>query len=584
MKSINIPTRWTLTNFYNGLDPKIFIKQLEIIKETLIDLEHKENTVFLEEKELSTLSDLIRQIDKAESFYYCLTSEEIEPSILSTINTTISSLKSHTRSIISNWVDLIKSMNQQRFDHWSKNQIAQQFISTFPNVKIESKDNQESIVSNFAKETLKGYEDLYTQIRNNLKVRTDDVEEKELTFSKADNMAMNNQDPIKRTKVFEALNSTLKEQSNVFASIYNQMFGIRINVNKVNKEKDCLEKSLKMNGLSYTTLQTMWTVIDECLPNLIKFLEAKAREGNKEKISWHELMSSSEEVSHHIYFSKAVDNLTKALDKIDTNMSKFVNKAITNEWVDSGARDSKAPGGFCAPFLSSRESRISLNYDHSIDSARILAHELGHAWHFHQLKDSPSFQFLEERFEMTIAETSSIFFETAFIDYVIQDTKDFNIKKALIGWKIERSFNYLMSIRGAFLFEKRFYEERLNGPLSSSLIEEISLRAQEEVYGGSLTNYQPFVWIKYSQFYQSDVPFYNYPYTFGFLLSIGLLEQSKNKKEQFSLNYQAFLSQTGTLPVEQLINHHFNIDLSQPDFWRQSINRLLEDVDQYLEL
>jgi oligoendopeptidase F len=77
-----------------------------------------------------------------------------------------------------------------------------------------------------------------------------------------------------------------------------------------------------------------------------------------------------------------------------------------------------------------------------MDSARRLAHELGHAWHFYQIKDVPSLRFSEETFEMTMAETSSIFFETAFIDHVIQDTKDVAIRKAVLGWKIERSFNY----------------------------------------------------------------------------------------------------------------------------------------------
>ena len=80
-------------------------------------------------------------------------------------------------------------------------------------------------------------------------------------------------------------------------------------------------------------------------------------------------------------------------------------------------------GGFCAPFILEGESRISLNYDNSIDSARRLAHELGHAWHFQQIKNVPSLRFSEDTFEMSMAETSSIFFETAFIDYIIQNTK-----------------------------------------------------------------------------------------------------------------------------------------------------------------
>jgi oligoendopeptidase F len=183
---------------------------------------------------------------------------------------------------------------------------------------------------------------------------------------------------------------------------------------------------------------------------------------------------------------------------------------------------------------------------------------------------------------MTIAETSSIFFETVFIDFIIQNENDPALKKSLIGWKIERSLNYVLSIRGAFLFEKSFNEQRLKGPLSASQIEELSLQSQEVVYGGSLSSYEPFVWMKYEQFYQTDIPFYNYPYTFGFLLSLGLLDVSKEK--QFAQQFHDFLRETGTLPIENLVNKHFAIDLSTPYFWQQSVKRILNDIEQYSRL
>ena len=56
--------------------------------------------------------------------------------------------------------------------------------------------------------------------------------------------------------------------------------------------------------------------------------------------------------------------------------------AIESGWIDAEPRENKPPGGFCAPFFSEKESRISMRYDGSIDSVRVLAHELGHAWHF----------------------------------------------------------------------------------------------------------------------------------------------------------------------------------------------------------
>ncbi len=293
------------------------------------------------------------------------------------------------------------------------------------------------------------------------------------------NLAMSHPEPSKRHLVFKALNHTLETQANVFASIYNQMVGLRLNENRL-KNVDYLDESLKLNGISESTLKAMWHVVDSNSHELSKYLKIKAREVEKERLSWHDLMTSSQGVSHQIKFSQAIDRITKSLEGIDKNISEFVKEAISQGWVDAEQRNTKPLGGVCAPFIAEGESRISLSYDDSIDSARRLAHVLGHAWHFKQMKDVPSLRFSEETFEMTMAETSSIFFETAFIDYIIQNTNDGSIKKAILGWKIERSLNYLMSIRGAYLFENRFYECRKKGQLDVIQVEELSLQCQEK--------------------------------------------------------------------------------------------------------
>ena len=86
--------------------------------------------------------------------------------------------------------------------------------------------------------------------------------------------------------------------------------------------------------------------------------------------------------------------------------------------------------------------------------------------------------------------------------------------------------------------------------------------------------------MKYGQFYQASIPFYNYPYSFGFLLSIGLLELAK-ENPQFKQKFQGFLSETGILPLEQLFKKHFQTDLSEPAFWLQSVQRIIDDIEQY---
>ncbi|ASN05267.1 M3 family metallopeptidase [Virgibacillus necropolis] len=576
METFNTSVRWDLSNLLCGPDLERFECYLNSIKEKLTEIEEYSKTNILNNSELTMISQIIKNIESAESFYYCLTTENLDPSHLTSLNGFVSALKSQVSFILSNLQEDLSNMSENQLVNWSNN-INQKSLIVDLLKDAETTTKEEKVVSNFARETLGGLEDLYIQVRNNIKI--DPVKGgDEITFAEAINLALAHPEQSKRIQVFNELNKTLETQANIFASIYNQMVALRLNENKI-KKVDYLDESLKLNGISRPILNTMWNAVESNIQELSSYFKIKEEIGT-EKPSWHELMTSSQNESIQITFSQAVEEITKSLEKIDNNMCEFVRRTITQGWVDAEQRGTKPPGGFCAPFIPEGESRISLSFDNSIDSARRLAHELGHAWHFKQMKDTPSIQFSDDTFEMTMAETSSIFFETAFIDYIIQNTKEVSVKKAILGSKIERSLNYLMSIRGAFLFENEFYERRKKGQLNAKQIEELSLTCQEKAYGDSLIEYESFVWIKYGQFYQANVPFYNYPYSFGFLLSIGLLELAKEDK-QFKQKFQGFLSETGMLPLEQLFKKHFNIDLSQPDFWQQSVQRLIQDIELY---
>jgi oligoendopeptidase F len=582
METFNTLIRWDLSSLLCGLDLEKFKNYLNSINQNLREIEEYSRTNTLYDGKLVIISQAIKKIESAESFYYCLTTENIDPSLLSSISVFISALKSQIRYIISNFQENLSNMSENQFVEWSNNINHKSFIAELLK-DVETKSREEKVISNFARETLSGLEDLYGQVRNKLKIKVNlDNEENEISFAEASNLSLTYPEESKRLHVFRELNKTLDTEANIFASIYNQMVGLRLNENNIRKV-DYLDESLKLNGISKPTLNAMWDVVDSNILDLSSYLRIKAAEIGKEIISWHELMTASQDVSLQINFSEAVDGIIKSLENIDSNMCEFVKGAITKGWVDSEQRTTKPPGGFCAPFIQEGESRISLNYDNSIDSARRLAHELGHAWHFKQINDIPTLRFSDDTFEMTMAETSSIFFETAFIDNVIQTTNDVSVKKAILGAKIERSLNYLMSIRGAFLFENRFYEYRKKGQIDAKQIEELSLQCQEKAYRNSLNEYEPYVWIKYGQFYQANIPFYNYPYSFGFLLSIGLLQLVKGDK-QFKQKFQGFLSETGILPLEQLVKKHFHIDLSQPDFWQQSVQRVIQEIEQYNQI
>ncbi|MBC6973069.1 oligoendopeptidase F [Bacillus sp. Xin] len=537
---INHPTRWDLERLYPETKDPMFSTEKEKIEQLIAT--YKEN------RDSAILSRIIQSIEKAEYYFYCLSTEQVDESTVVLPHTKINDLKTEVRLVL-------QEANCEKSN-----------FSEYQNI-------------NFIENELKAWEDMYIQLRNKLEIHNNN---EVLSFGKANYLAMNAETHHERLSVFSSFTKALEKEKTVFANVLNQMGRLRNIKSNLLQEKGVLSQSLQANGISKNALLEMWDAIEgnlEKLSSVIAF-----HKSNKEIFTWHDLMTLEENNQIEIPFSLAVKDIYDALKSIDEELAQFAQRAIIDGWVDAEPRDNKPPSGFCAPFLSEGESRISLRYDGTIDSVRVLAHELGHAWHFYVMCHEQSTAFLDDYLPMSMAESASIFFEMVLVDYLVKTAESEMLRKSLLSWKIRNSFNYVMAIRASFQFEQAFYEESQKGPLSADELENLSILSQKAAYGNSLTAYQPFVWMKYGHFYTANVPFYNYPYTFGYLLSLGLLEIAKQEGGEFHSKYKKFLCETGKRPVEELVKQYFYIDLADHEFWEKALLQINQDVDEYLQL
>jgi len=142
-----------------------------------------------------------------------------------------------------------------------------------------------------------------------------------------------------------------------------------------------------------------------------------------------------------------------------------------------------------------------------------------------------------------------------------------------------------MNIHARFLFEDRFHHERSGGELSAARLSELMLDAQREAYCGALDEegWYPDFWISKLHFYISGWPFYNFPYTFGYLLSLGIY-RLQGEVDQFPEKVRQFLIATGSQQAEAAVADAFGADLSQPEFWDRSLDVVEERVNEFVEL
>jgi oligoendopeptidase F len=212
-----------------------------------------------------------------------------------------------------------------------------------------------------------------------------------------------------------------------------------------------------------------------------------------------------------------------------------------------------------------------------------LAHELGHAYHSFVLNKKPTFI---SRYPMTLAETASTFNELAVTDAALEATKDPQEKLMLLDQKIANAYIMMCNIRARFVFDETFYAERKNGFVPRSRLEELMLAAQKASYAGTIEGegWHSLFWASKLHFFITGAPFYNFPYTFGFLFANGIYDRALKEGNSFAGHYRDLLADTGAMSNEDVAWKHLGVDLTKEDFWRDSVNRILADIEPFVKL
>jgi oligoendopeptidase F len=158
-------------------------------------------------------------------------------------------------------------------------------------------------------------------------------------------------------------------------------------------------------------------------------------------------------------------------------------------------------------------------------------------------------------------------------------------KATILDIEVGHGAVYLLDIPVRYQFEKAFHEERLAGELSVSRLKQLMSETQRAVLGEVLEpgGEDPYFWASKLHFYITGVTFYNFPYTFGYLLSRGLYAMFKAEGRAFLPTYEELLRRAGSDSAENVVKQTIGRDLESPEFWAQAIATLEKPLAQ-LEL
>lgn len=534
------------------------------------------------------LQDLYERLHLAGAYAGCLTSQDVN-------DTQAQIIEGEIDDLYSRWGIMRASLEsfaiKQSDDNWNKlmsiegiGAISFSMNEMRQNARMKMPEELEKLTLELAVNGYHAWNRLYDKMAGDLRVEVDDNGQKKQISLGQNATRMSEADRDVRRDAFLKMERAWETQANLAAMALNFQAGFRLSVYKNRGWDSIYTEPLLNSRLKKETLDAMWGAIVDGRGKLKDYISAKMKYLGIDKFTWYDQAAPVGKTTRKYSFEEAGEFIINQLNGFSKEMGDYTRMALDKRWVEAEDRTGKGAGAWCTRVPIKKESRIFMTFTGTFDGLETLAHELGHAYHGFVLKDKAPFA---QSYPMNLAETASIFNELRVIDGALAAAANDDEKLTLLDRRLQGALTYFSNIHTRFVFDSTFYEERKRGLLSRERLSEIMVGAQKEAFMGTLDEKEglhPLFWASKLHFFITGSPFYNFPYTFGFLFASGVYDRAVKEGASFARNYRELLADTGSMTTEEVAMKHLGVDLTKSDFWRDAVARALADVDPFVKL
>jgi len=563
-------------------DLKAAVEDFKSLPEKLDDTGRPAVIAYIEK-----IQDLSNRISQAHAFVECLVAADVSDAKARQIFGEIDVFNSEYEKIE---VLLESFAKKQSDDEWEKLVTSDELkdcryyldeTRRIANMKMEPEF--EALAAELAVNGYHAWNRLYGKMYGDLRSEfTENGKTETLSISQVANR-MTSPDREIRKQSFEKLEAAWETRASEASMALNFQAGYRLSLYERRKWDSPLTEPLLQSRTKKETLDAMWSAVAKAEPKIKQYIDAKKKLLGIDAYRWYDQFAPVGASDKKYTYDEAADLIVGNIAAFNKDQADFTRMAIDKRWVEAEDRAGKGGGAFCTPLRVSKQSRVMMTYSGTFDSLSTMAHELGHAYHQWLRRDMPYFA---GGSPMTLSETASIFNEFLVTDSELNKTDDPQEKLMFLDMNLQNAANLFCNLHARFIFDSNFYNERKSGLVSRERLDELMVEAQKEAFMGTLADdgYHPLFWASKLHFFLTDIPFYNYPYTFGYLFAGGVYNRAKEEGPSFAENYIKLLSGTGRGSSEQIAKEHMGVDLTKEDFWLESVNRIMADVEPFVKL
>lgn len=319
-------------------------------------------------------------------------------------------------------------------------------------------------------------------------------------------------------------------------------------------------------------VENLRKIVTDNFPIAHRFHRIKAKLLKQKKLNYSDRNAHIGEIKTSYTFNDSISFLKKTFGALDVKYSDILDSYVKNSQIDVYPKKGKTGGAYCSGSYNN-PTFVLLNHVDDFRSMTTIAHEMGHAFHGELSHIQGP---LYSDYSYALAETASTLFESIAFDAVFE-TLSKQDKIILLHDKINNAISTIPRQIACFNFELELHNTiRTKGFVPKEEIAELHNKHMKTYLGPAFKmipddGYMFVSWGHIRRF------FYVYSYAYGLIVSQALLRKYR-KDKTFWKKIEQFLSAGGKDFPENILKE-IGIDVAKPDFFREGLRVIEEDID-----
>jgi oligoendopeptidase F len=332
-----------------------------------------------------------------------------------------------------------------------------------------------------------------------------------------------------RRAAFKTFSDTLRKYQHTTAKTYDMHVQIDKTTSNLRGYDSVIDYLLMDQDVDRAMYNRQIDVImEELAPHMRKYAKLLQNIYDLDEMTFADLkipIDPSYEPSVTVEESKKYMN--DALSVMGEDYLDMVNRAYSERWIDFAQNEGKSTGAFCAsPYDNG--SFILISWTGRMEDVFVLAHELGHAGHFHNVNKAQNL--FNARPSLYFIEAPSTMNEMLMANHLSKNSDDPKFKRWVLSSIVARTYyhNFVTHLLEA-AFQRKVYERvDAGGNVNATILNDLMRGVQEEFWGDGvkINDGAELTWMRQPHYY---VGLYPYTYSAGLTISTEMAARVLNE-------------------------------------------------------